>query len=108
VKPSEQTPRLVQEEGVDDPVVLNFASARNVGGGFLNGARAQEEDLARSCGLFRCLETQPEYYEVNRRTASLLYTDHIIYSPRVPWFRSGILSIGSSLPFTTRRLRNRT
>jgi uncharacterized protein (TIGR02452 family) len=81
--------RLVQEEGVVDLVLLNFASARNVGGGFLNGARAQEEDLARSSGLYRCLETQPEYYDANRRTSSLLYTDHVIYSPGVPWFRAG-------------------
>jgi uncharacterized protein (TIGR02452 family) len=81
--------RLVEEEGAADLVLLNFASARNVGGGFLNGARAQEEDLARSSGLYRCLETQPEYYDVNRRTSSLLYTDHIIYSPGVPWFRAG-------------------
>jgi uncharacterized protein (TIGR02452 family) len=79
--------RLAQDEGVDDPVVLNFASARNVGGGFLRGAKAQEEDVVRSSGLYRCLETQPEYYAANRGNSSLLYTDHIIYSPRVPFFR---------------------
>ena len=81
--------RLVQQEFASDLVVLNFASARNPGGGFLTGARAQEEDLARSSGLYRCLETQTEYYEINRRASSLLYTDHIIYSPSVPWFRGG-------------------
>ena len=78
--------RLVQDEGVEDLVVLNFASARRVGGGFLKGAKAQEEDLARSSGLYRCLQTQPQYYDANKN-ASQLYTDHIIYSPRVPWFR---------------------
>ena len=36
--------------------VLNFASANNVGGGFLAGAAAQEEDLCRCSALFRCLE----------------------------------------------------
>jgi uncharacterized protein (TIGR02452 family) len=79
--------RLVQCEGVVDLVVLNFASARNVGGGFRRGAKAQEEDLARSSGLYRCLESQPDYYAANRADSSLLYTDHVIYSPRVPWFR---------------------
>lgn len=36
--------------------VLNFASAKNPGGGFLSGARAQEESLARSSGLYTCLK----------------------------------------------------
>lgn len=79
--------RLVEAEGCDDLVLLSFASARNPGGGFINGAKAQEEDLARCSGLYPCLLTQPGYYEANRREASLLYTDHLIHSPRVPWFR---------------------
>ena len=28
------------------------------------------------------------YYETNRAVKSLLYTDHLIYSPGVPWFRT--------------------
>ena len=81
--------RLHAEEGVPDALALNFASARNHGGGFLNGAKAQEEDLCRCSGLFPTLlveEVQP-YYRANRAQESLLYTDHMIYSPRVPWFR---------------------
>lgn len=66
---------------------LNFASARNPGGGFLGGARAQEEDLARASALYPCLLAQPEYYDVNRACPSMLYTDHLIYSPAVPFFR---------------------
>ena len=80
--------RLVADAGVRDLALLNFASARKVGGGFLWGARAQEEDIARSSGLVRCLETQPEYYQQNQAMSSYLYTDNIIYSPSVPWFRS--------------------
>ena len=79
--------RLVVEEQLADLVVLNFASARNVCGGFMKGAKAQEEDVARSSGIYRCLETVPEFYRVNREQTSLLYTDHMVYSPYVPWFR---------------------
>ena len=68
-------------------VLLNFASARNPGGGFLGGARAQEEELCRASGLYRALCTQPEYYLVHRRERSLLYTDRLIYSPKVPFFK---------------------
>ncbi|WNG23539.1 TIGR02452 family protein [Cystobacter fuscus] len=79
--------RLLQMEGVADVLALNFASAKNPGGGFLGGARAQEEDLARCSALYACLLTQPEYYTANRAEPSMLYTDHLIYSPQVPFFR---------------------
>nr|5ZDA_A Chain A, poly ADP-ribose glycohydrolase [Deinococcus radiodurans R1 = ATCC 13939 = DSM 20539] len=68
---------------------LNFASAKNPGGGFLGGAQAQEEDLCRGSGLYFSL-TSPQaepYYAVNRQSHSALYTDHLIYSPQVPIFR---------------------
>jgi uncharacterized protein (TIGR02452 family) len=80
--------RLVAVEGCQDLVLLNFASARNPCGGFLWGAKSQEEDLARCSGLYTCQLTQPSYYDINRQQTSLLYTDHIIYSPKVPWFRT--------------------
>jgi uncharacterized protein (TIGR02452 family) len=43
------------------PVALNFASATHPGGGFLSGARAQEEYLARSIGLYACLRITFEF-----------------------------------------------
>lgn len=70
-----------------DVALLNFASARNPGGGFLGGAVAQEEDLCRCSGLYRTLLTQPVYYQTHREDGSLLYSDHLIYSPAVPFFR---------------------
>jgi uncharacterized protein (TIGR02452 family) len=84
---AEAARRLVEREGVERVVALNFASAKNPGGGFLGGAKAQEEDLARVSGLYVCLLTQQAYYDANRACGSLLYTDHLIYSPDVPFFR---------------------
>lgn len=79
--------RLGRENG--GPLgALNFASARNPGGGFLGGAQAQEEALARSSALYPCLLMQPEYYECNRAGRSLLYHDLAIFSPSVPFFRN--------------------
>ncbi|RIH85454.1 hypothetical protein Mterra_01692 [Calidithermus terrae] len=73
----------------DEPVIcLNFASAKNPGGGFLGGAQAQEESLARSSGLYFSLLTQPHFYEFHRKQGDLLYSDHMIYSPKVPVFRT--------------------
>jgi uncharacterized protein (TIGR02452 family) len=79
--------RLHAEYGPDRVVLLNFASARNPGGGFLNGSQAQEESLARASGLYASISRMTDYYEANRRSKSALYTDHMIYSPRVPVFR---------------------
>jgi len=79
--------RLVEREGVHRLLVLNFASAKNPGGGFLGGSRAQEESLARSSALYASLQAAQEYYDQNRRARSTLYTDHAIVSPEVPVFR---------------------
>lgn len=66
---------------------LNFASARNPGGGFLGGAEAQEESLARSSALYPCLLAARDYYVSNRACTSSLYLDLAIWSPGVPFFR---------------------
>jgi len=70
-----------------DVAVLNFASARNQGGGFLSGAIAQEEDLCRCSGLYACLKRKPMFYNDNIMSESNFYTDGVIYSPKVPFFR---------------------
>lgn len=79
--------RLYCEEKQTHIAALNYASAKNPGGGFLRGAKAQEEDLARCSALYLCQITKPDYYAENRAFPSTLYTDHLIYSPDVPFFR---------------------
>lgn len=79
--------RLVNQEGFDKVLCLNFASAKNPGGGFLNGSQAQEESLARATGLYPCISQMTEMYEENRYYSSCLYLDDMIYSPQVPVIR---------------------
>lgn len=69
------------------PAVLNFASARNPGGGVANGAQSQEESLARSSALYDSLTRCPQFYAFHRDQRTLLYSDRIIYSPHVPVYR---------------------
>jgi uncharacterized protein (TIGR02452 family) len=67
--------------------VLNFASAKNPGGGFLGGASAQEESLARSSSLYASQTKNWEMYEYNRSQSTFLYSDYMIYSPEtLLWF----------------------
>ncbi|HEX9997909.1 MAG TPA: TIGR02452 family protein [Abditibacterium sp.] len=84
----EAAARICAEDEGADPFVLNFASAKNPGGGFLNGSQAQEESLARSSSLYACLQANFEMYQFNRAGNSCLYSDWMIYSPRVPVFRN--------------------
>jgi uncharacterized protein (TIGR02452 family) len=71
------------------PVALNFASAKHPGGGFLTGARAQEESLARSSALYACLAGNP-MYEFHQARADPMYSSYAIYSPDVPVFRDDV------------------
>ncbi len=81
--------RRLTEEGKEKIGVLNFASAKNPGGGFINGAMAQEESLAASSTLYRTLTVHEEYYRENRAQRSMMYTNYAIYSPDVVFFRDG-------------------
>jgi len=80
---------VLSEDTELDIAVLNFASAKNPGGGFLKGSLAQEESLACCTGIYHCINhpRMSKFYDVNRSDNTCLYTHHIIYSPKVPVFR---------------------
>jgi len=81
------TESIVKEYNREKIAVLNFASAKNPGGGFLGGASAQEESLARSSSLYHSLLKCMEAYQFNRNESTYLYSDYMIYSPNtVFWF----------------------
>ncbi len=69
------------------PIALNFANGTVPGGGFLRGARAQEEALCRSSALFETLVDDP-MYAAHRERDLQDASDWVIYSPDVPVFRS--------------------
>lgn len=68
------------------PLALNFANGVHPGGGFLGGARAQEEVLCRCSALYQTLAEDP-MYEAHRQRPLPDSTDWAIYSPDVPVFR---------------------
>jgi uncharacterized protein (TIGR02452 family) len=82
-----QCARRLHTAGAERIAVLNFASARNPGGGYLGGAKAQEEDLCRNALLYPCLLQAPDYYAAHRASTDLLYSDRVIWSPDVPVHR---------------------
>lgn len=77
----------VLSAGQGPVAALNFASAKNPGGGFLKGSQAQEESLARSSALYASLLRAREYYDFHRASKSALYSDAMILSPGCPIIR---------------------
>jgi uncharacterized protein (TIGR02452 family) len=78
--------RRLVERGLR-PLALNFANGLHPGGGFLSGARAQEEVLCRSSALYQTLVGDP-MYEEHRTRPRPDSTEWAIYSPDVPVFRN--------------------
>ena len=68
-------------------LALNFANGLQPGGGFLTGARAQEEVLCRSSALYTTLDGD-KMYSAHKGRPHPDSTDWAILSPRVPVFRT--------------------
>lgn len=91
--------RNLHESLLSDPTenkrigVLNFASAKNAGGGFIRGAQAQEESIARSSSLYPSLmnDEGAKFYRIHKKDPREGYYSHaMIYSPRVVFFRDDL------------------
>ena len=68
--------------------VLNFASYKEPGGGFMTGSRAQEESLCHKSFLYNVLRKFQYYYDWNNENKNLgLYLNRAIYTPNVRFER---------------------
>lgn len=82
-----QAAHRLRLDGAARIAVLNFASARSPGGGYVGGSKAQEEDLCRSSLLYPCLLQAQDYYAAHRASPDPLYSNRVIWSPDVPVHR---------------------
>lgn len=80
---------LEAAEGLKNPLVMNFANAIHPGGGFLSGAKAQEESLCRCSTLYASLSSANanEMYRYNKEHLNSLDSDYMLLSPNVCVFR---------------------
>lgn len=80
-------------EGVVTPsrvAVLNFADALTPGGLVFEGVETQEEDLCRCSNLYPCISQDKvfaDYYGYNRSLENDIYSDRLIYSSDVLFFK---------------------
>ncbi len=78
---------VMRNAGKEKMAVLNFASYRHAGGGFLNGSKAQEEAICHASFLYNVLREFPGYYEWNEANYNMgLYMNRVLYSPNVFFF----------------------
>lgn len=69
--------------------ILNFASSFNPGGGFENGAMAQEEALCQASNLYSIISKHNEFYEYNiEHKNRSMYSDGIIFTKNCLFFRN--------------------
>lgn len=70
--------------------VLNFASYKKPGGGFINGSKAQEECLCYESFLYNVLSEKNDFYEWNNHNINkLLYLNRGLYTENVVFEHEG-------------------
>lgn len=70
--------------------LLNFASYRKAGGGFVTGAWAQEEAICHDSTLYNVISHFNGFYAENENNLNRsLYTDRAIFSPGIIFSRGG-------------------
>ena len=91
--------RVVQDTSVDaifkiktegKRAVLNFASYKHPGGGYIKGAMAQEESLCHASDLYNVLKNDKfknDFYDYNKEHLNKgLYDSRLIYSPDIIFY----------------------
>lgn len=73
-------------------LVLNYANAHHAGGGFMLGAKAQEEALCRCSTLYASITSEKagEMYRYNNSHISAVESDYMLLSPDVCVFRDNV------------------
>ncbi len=68
--------------------LLNFASAKHPGGGFLNGSLAQEEDICLKTDLYQYIKQETEFYNTASHSKHKgYYKDELMYTTGVQIIR---------------------
>ena len=94
VTSDDTTSAILKEKESERTAVLNFASAMHPGGGFLTGARAQEEAISRVSTLYYSIASKKGYvmYQENRKRGGRFYLEYMLFSPHVEFFRTSDFS----------------
>lgn len=82
----------IHEQNPDAKIaILNFASFRHPGGGFMTGAMAQEESICHHTNLYNALVTQQAWYDENEHIVNrCLYQNRAVLTCDVSIIARGI------------------
>lgn len=104
VKASDSVSAIFYEDTSSNKVaVLNFASYKQPGGGFIRGMMAQEEALCHSSFLYNVLQDfDTSFYTYNRKNLNRgLYTHRALYTPNVTFTNNEINCMSDSVDVIT-------